>query len=115
MDPCDQGQDLAKQVFLARAWLVKNTIKTRRYNRNFTSYGLKHKIERDCGDYISMDAVILAAIDLGYNIVAHDKKARVLGADFTIRGGLFRHNMFFKLRFKKLKDAPPNDQFEDLL
>ena len=50
-------------------WIDKFTVKVKRANFKIgSSYGLKHIVEHDCGDYISNGSFIVAALMRGYSI-----------------------------------------------
>jgi hypothetical protein len=55
-----------EQVELCKNWITKNCKPRKTINHNHSSYGLKHDVERDVGEYISNGAFIRAAIELGY-------------------------------------------------
>lgn len=55
-------------VEICKKWIWKNTSPLRNINRTISSYGWKHKVERDLeGKYIPNGAFIKAAIELGYD------------------------------------------------
>jgi hypothetical protein len=63
--PVDPGQ-----VEVCKAWIEENLEKRpgTGVDRWHTSYGLKHMVERDAGEYVTNGAFIRAALDLGYRI-----------------------------------------------
>lgn len=70
------------EIRLCEIWLDKYAIKTKRYNKDFTSYGLKHYVEDECGTYVSNGALIQAGINKGF--------------EFKKISGLY--NVYFKMK-----------------
>lgn len=56
------------QIDLCITWLLQWGRKRKSLNYDWTSYQLKHVVERWAGTYISNGAFIQAAINLGYKI-----------------------------------------------
>lgn len=56
----------SEQVKTCEEWIKNNARKRETMNKDRTSYGLKHDVERDTGKYVTNGAFIQAAINLGY-------------------------------------------------
>lgn len=65
-----EGEIDPSQVQTCVEWLLAHDALDRRktINTRFTSYGLKHKVERAKNQYISNGAFICAALYLGYKM-----------------------------------------------
>ena len=62
-----------EKIQICRKWLIENTEKKNVANDDcINSYGLKHRIERSVGEYITNGACIHAAIDLGFRYWRHE-------------------------------------------
>lgn len=77
-------QDVQDEVLDSIQWLDENAEHRKSINYNFTSYWLKHRVEKfSRNHYVSNGSLIVAAILLGYA--------------FKSRG----HNAFFNMKLKK--------------
>ena len=56
----------ADQVAACVDWLRKNAKPSKNMRSSANSYALKHRAERDVGQYVSNGALIKAALSLGY-------------------------------------------------
>ena len=65
-----EGAIEPEQVQTCIEWLLAHDALDRRktINTKFTSYGLKHMVERATGQYVSNGAFICAALYLGYKM-----------------------------------------------
>ena len=59
------------EPFRRACLLLMSVSKTKMLNRNHTSYGLKHVLERAAGVYVANGIAIAALIATGYQIKAH--------------------------------------------
>lgn len=55
-----------KEIELCKNWLKFNALPRKTMNKNQSSYGLKHVVEDEVGEYISNGAFIRAAVEFGY-------------------------------------------------
>jgi hypothetical protein len=58
---------ISEEIVVAEAWL-RGMTHTAKINTAYTSYGLKHMVERWSGDYVCNGAFIMAAVRLGFQI-----------------------------------------------
>lgn len=65
-DPKVHKKPNKEQIELCAGWIRKFGKKQKNANFDYSSYGLKHKVEKWCGIYVTNGAFIKAAIDLGY-------------------------------------------------
>ena len=65
----DDALTYEQEVAVCRRWIILNAGHTRRIQRRESSYSYKHRVESECGDYISNEAFIEAARSLGYHTV----------------------------------------------
>lgn len=65
-----QGEINPTHVQICIQWLLAHDALDRRktINNRLTSYGWKHKVEKDTGKYVSNGAFICAALYLGYKM-----------------------------------------------
>ena len=78
--PCGQGSAPfgtreARQVVLCCDWLHRRTEPAKTASRG--SYGLKHVVERQVGEYVSNGAFLAAALALGYRVDRNGINGRV--------------------------------------
>jgi hypothetical protein len=66
-NPLHSDGDL-NEIKLCKEWMSVYAIKRATVNKNFSSYGLKHVIERAADTYIGNGACIQAALEMGYKI-----------------------------------------------
>ena len=74
--PCGQlpapfGEREFHQIAICRDWLRKYTEPAKTAYRE--SYGLKHRVERDVGQYIANGSLIAAAILQGYRVERYSR------------------------------------------
>lgn len=60
-----------KNVEFVKSWIRKFITKTATINKRYSSYSLKHAVERWSGQYIANDDFIEASRLLGYKISKH--------------------------------------------
>ncbi len=56
-----------KEVALCKEWIQQYALPTERFG-HYSSYFLKHVVERWAGEYVSNGAFIQAALELGYSV-----------------------------------------------
>jgi hypothetical protein len=56
------------EVDICLAWLKEHATQRKTQNQDIGSYGLKHLVEHDAGDYVSNGAFIVAAWRAGYTL-----------------------------------------------
>jgi hypothetical protein len=61
-----------EEVKLCKQWLLRKARKRKTINTNYSSYGLKHRVEDTYGKYVSNGAFIVAAMELGYEVKPTD-------------------------------------------
>jgi hypothetical protein len=89
----DHRDALRKQIDTCAkvaAWLEENARPRKTINRNDSSYGWKHIVEKEIGKYVSNGAFIAAAIHSGFK--------------FTAEGG-YCPNAYFNIRTYKPGDV----------
>jgi len=64
MDYKPEKDEIAKAKMFINEYITKR----KTINRNYNSYSLKHMVESKMGGYVSNDAFIQAAKELGYEI-----------------------------------------------
>jgi len=66
-----EGEIRMEAVNLCAEWLLAHDGLDRRktINRSLSSYGLKHEVERDKGQYVANGEFICAALALGYKMM----------------------------------------------
>lgn len=60
------GAKFNMQVLACKGWIKKFWVPRKTLNRTFTSYSYKHAVEVWRGDYVSNEAFIVAASELGF-------------------------------------------------
>lgn len=89
----ERRADLRKQIGTCAKvakWLKENTLPRKTINRNDSSYGWKHIVEKEIGEYVSNGAFIAAAIHCGFK--------------FSAEGG-YCPNAYFNIRTYKPCDV----------
>jgi hypothetical protein len=66
-------------------WLAANVQSRKTINKNVTSYGYKHEVERAIGTYVSNGAFIAAAIYCGFKYQLVDPNSQCPNAYFNIK------------------------------
>lgn len=64
-------QPSTEQVHLCKKWLLQYAKPKKSFNDKAFSYSLKHRVERDTGEYVTNGALIQAAVNLGYKTEVH--------------------------------------------
>lgn len=86
-------------VEVCELWLKRNAKPSKLFNDDSHSYRLKHVIERGVGRYISMDAAITAAMNLGYDL--RPVGETVCGSEIEDPECKFSRNVIFKMKLPK--------------
>ena len=61
------------EIALCEKWLYEFAQPQKRFNERFSSYGLKHQVEKWAGEYVSNGALIFAALSLKFPVKVIDE------------------------------------------